>query len=54
MMVLCHICLLLVGAGTAWKVSKYGPEKTPYLDTFHVVQGSGHARGDVANRERAC
>ena len=21
----------------AWKVSKYGPEKTPYLDTFHAV-----------------
>ena len=19
---------------------KYGPEKTPYLDTFHAVQGS--------------
>ena len=23
--------------GTAWKVFKYGPEKTPYLDTFHAV-----------------
>ena len=22
---------------TAWNVSKYGPEKTPYLDTFHAV-----------------
>ena len=22
---------------TAWKVSKYGPEKTHYLDTFHAV-----------------
>ena len=22
---------------TAWKVSKYGPEITPYLDTFHAV-----------------
>ena len=22
---------------TTWKVSKYGPEKTPYLDTFHAV-----------------
>ena len=22
---------------TAWKVSKHGPEKTPHLDTFHVV-----------------
>ena len=22
---------------TAWKVSKYGPEKTPYLDLFHAV-----------------
>ena len=22
---------------TAWKVSKYGPEKTPSLDTFHAV-----------------
>ena len=23
---------------TAWKVSKYGPEKTSYLDTFHAVR----------------
>ena len=23
---------------TAWKVSKYGPEITPYLDTFHAVE----------------
>ena len=22
---------------TAWNVSKYGPEITPYLDTFHAV-----------------
>ena len=22
---------------TAWKVSKYEPEITPYLDTFHAV-----------------
>ena len=22
---------------TAWTVYKYGPEKTPYLDTFHTV-----------------
>ena len=22
---------------TAWKVPKHGPEKTPYLDTFHAV-----------------
>ena len=22
---------------TAWKVSKYGPEITPYLETFHAV-----------------
>ena len=22
---------------TAWKVSKYGPEKTPYLNIFHAV-----------------
>ena len=22
----------------AWKVSKYGPEKTRYLDTFHEVR----------------
>ena len=21
---------------TAWKVSRYGPEKTPYLETFHA------------------
>ena len=24
---------------TAWKVSEYGTEKTPYLDTFHAVTG---------------
>ena len=23
---------------TVWKVSKYGPEKTPYLDTCHAVK----------------
>ena len=23
---------------TVWNVSKYGPEKTPYLDTFHAVK----------------
>ena len=39
---------LLINEFTAWKVSKYGvffgpyfpvfgPEKTPYLDTFHEV-----------------
>ena len=28
---------------TAWKVSKYGPEKTPYLDTFHSVSDSWYA-----------
>ena len=28
---------MFMGAFTAWKVSKYGPEKTPYLDTFHAV-----------------
>ena len=22
---------------TAWKVSKYRPEKTPYLDTYHTI-----------------
>ena len=25
---------------TAWKVSKYGPEKNPYLETFHAVLNS--------------
>ena len=25
-------------AHTVWKESKYGPQKTPYLHTFHVVQ----------------
>ena len=24
-------------SSTAWKVSKYGQQKTPYLDTFHTV-----------------
>ena len=23
---------------TVWKVSKYGPKITPYLDTFHIVE----------------
>ena len=25
-------------ANNTWKVSKYGPEKTPYLGTFHAVK----------------
>ena len=25
---------------TAWKVSKYRPEKNPYLDTFHTVEST--------------
>ena len=29
---------LVLNIVTAWKVSKYRPEITPYLDTFHVVQ----------------
>ena len=32
---------MFIGFGvtnTAWKVVKYGPEKTPYLDTFHAVE----------------
>ena len=28
---------MLRASHTAWKVSKHGPEKTPYLDTFHTV-----------------
>ena len=28
---------IVVLSYTVWKVSKYGPEKTPYLDTFHTV-----------------
>ena len=38
---------------------KYGPEKTPYLDTFHVVQpledtGFGYEKSSniITNRER--
>ena len=23
---------------TVWNVSKYGPEKTPYLDAFHAMK----------------
>ena len=26
------------GGNTAWEVSKYEPEKTPYLDIFHPVK----------------
>ena len=34
----CHVLEHIVTVVyTAWKVSKYGPEKNPYLDTFHVV-----------------
>ena len=28
---------------TAWKVSKYGPEKAPYLGTFHAVEWPTHS-----------
>ena len=28
---------LTVSPYIVWKVSKYGPEITPYLDTFHAV-----------------
>ena len=39
--VLCSCVLwrlaFLVNLTLAWKVSKYGPEMTPYLDTFHAV-----------------
>ena len=35
------ICVLYPGeifiAHTAWKVSKYRPEKNPFLDSFHTV-----------------
>ena len=27
-----------------WKVSKYGPEMTPSLDTFHAVKATGTKR----------
>ena len=27
----------LIILSTIWKVSKYGPEITPYMDTFHAV-----------------
>ena len=30
------------GAYTAWKVSIYGPQKTPYLGTFHAVVVAGN------------
>ena len=26
-----------LGVNTAWKVSKYGPEKTPCVDIFHTL-----------------
>ena len=29
--------LVLKKSSTIWEVSKYGPEKTPYLDNFHAV-----------------
>ena len=28
-------------ANTVWKVSKCGPERIPYLDTYHAVKCSG-------------
>ena len=30
--------------GHKTKVSKYGPEKTPYLDTFHAVTTAATTR----------
>ena len=33
---ICYLCLLITD--TAWNVSKYQLEKTPYLDTFHAVR----------------
>ena len=30
---------------TAWKVSKYRPEKTPYLGNFHTVYVAASASG---------
>ena len=32
---------------TAWNLCKYGPEETPYLDTFHaglIINLSKHSR----------
>ena len=29
--------ILKMSLSTVWKVSKYGPEKTLYLHTFHAV-----------------
>ena len=31
------ILVTIKNNNTAWKVSEYGPEKTPYLYTFHAV-----------------
>ena len=33
---------------TAWKVYKYGPEITPYLDTFHAVLERAEWTQDIA------
>ena len=35
-----HICVsqLIDKTVTAWKLSKYGPKKPPYLDTFQAVR----------------
>ena len=37
----------LVSHVTAWKVSKYGPEMTLYLDTFHAVCESSNSMRDL-------
>ena len=35
-----NFILLFYKIVIAWKVSKYGPEKTSYLDTFHAAMCS--------------
>ena len=45
-----HRTSIQAKTSTAWKVSKYGPEKTPYLDTFHtVVSNSLLAQSAILN-----
>ena len=36
--------MLLPHINIVWKVSKYGPEITPYFDTFHTKRNTGRIK----------
>ena len=44
------ILLYKFGSSIEWKVFKYGPEISPYLDTFHAVKAFGFERVWLSKR----